>query len=145
MPVEIRAERRPPFPLRAVRARALRMLEAAGRGESQLSVLFTGDARIRALNRRWRGVDRPTDVLSFPLGETGCLGDVVISLETARRQAREHGHPLLAEVSVLLAHGILHLCGYDHERGPAEARRMRRKERALLAAAGVALAPLGER
>ena len=98
------------------------------------------DDRIRDLNRRYRRKDRPTDVLAFPLREGAfpavgyALGDVVISLQTAMRQAREHGGTLADEVDRLLVHGILHLAGYDHEVAPREERRMRRKERELRAA-----------
>jgi rRNA maturation RNase YbeY len=94
---------------------------------------------MQQLNRQYRGKDRPTDVLAFALREgesgpahTSVLGDVVISLETAARQARSRRRPLAAEVRVLLVHGILHVLGYDHERGPAEARRMRALEHRLL-------------
>ena len=97
------------------------------------------DEEIRRLNRDWRGKDRPTDVLSFPLQEGAfagvgdALGDVVISLPTARRQAGENGFTLVEEVDRLLVHGILHLVGYDHEVSPREARRMQRQERKLRA------------
>src|SRR2546429_7775698 len=77
----------------------------------------------RSLTRRWRGKDRPTDVLSFPLEEPAALGDVVISIDTARRQAREGGWPLAVELRRLLAHGILHCRGYGHG-APADARRL---------------------
>jgi rRNA maturation RNase YbeY len=118
------------------------MLRVLGADDADLSILLTDDAEIQALNRRFLRKNRPTDVLSFPMEERGVLGDVAISLETARIQAREQGHDILAEVTVLLAHGILHLCGYDHERGPAQVRRMRARERRLLAAAGLRGAPL---
>ena len=95
---------------------------------------------MRGLNRRYRKKDRTTDVLAFPMreGETGfcstMLGDVVISIPTARRQALEAGHSLNDEVAALLVHGILHLCGYDHERsGEEEARRMEAREKELFA------------
>jgi probable rRNA maturation factor len=89
------------------------------------------------LNREWRGVDRPTDVLAFAQAEgpggapAGLLGDVVISIDTARRQAAERRAALGAELDRLLIHGVLHLVGYDHERSAAEARRMRRRENDL--------------
>jgi probable rRNA maturation factor len=86
------------------------------RGE--VSVLLTGDAALRRLNREWRGKDKATDVLSFPspaeLAEI-TAGDLALSLETAARQAKEHGHMLRDEVRVLLLHGLLHLSGMDHE------------------------------
>lgn len=101
-----------------------------------LSILVTDDAAIREMNRRFLGVDAPTDVLSFPdqvegfveAESTPYLGDIAISLETAARQAAELGHSLDAELAHLLVHGILHLCGYDHEDDPDEARRMRAQE-----------------
>lgn len=109
--------------------------------DAELSIALIGDAEMHALNRDWRGKDRPTDVLAFALREgedaalhPDVLGDVVISLDTAARQAAARGHAVADEVRVLLAHGILHLLGYDHERSPAEARRMFAKQRALLRA-----------
>jgi rRNA maturation RNase YbeY len=105
-----------------------------GLGASELSVSLVGDDEIRDLNRRYRQRDRPTDVLAFALREGAypsvgnALGDVVISLDTARRQAGLRGGDLVDEVDRLLVHGILHLAGYDHEISPREERRMRRKE-----------------
>ena len=104
---------------------------------AELSLLLVSDRRMHALNRRWRGRDRPTDVLAFAQGEgpggapDGLLGDVVISVDTARRQAAERGASLGREGDRLLVHGLLHLLGYDHERSAAEARRMARRERTL--------------
>ena len=116
-------------------ARLLALLDI----DAELSIALVGDAEIHALNRDWRGKDRPTDVLAFALREgedagvhPDVLGDVVISLDTAARQAAARGATLADEVRVLLAHGILHLLGYDHERSPADARRMFAKQRALL-------------
>lgn len=83
-----------------------------------LGVRLTGDEELQRLNRDFRGVDRPTDVLSFPGGETPegrHLGDIAISLETARRQALEGHHDLHLELQILLLHGVLHCLGYDHE------------------------------
>jgi rRNA maturation RNase YbeY len=173
------------------------ILASARTGEAELSLVLVSDRRMRALNRRYRKKDRPTDVLAFPLlercspkssqlrkpsaerrsaapaaslaaksrlssvqigsrlrtpqalasGNSGkspqrkppalppaLLGDVVISMPTAKRQAAEHGHGLYEEMSRLLVHGVLHLLGYDHERGPREAARMARKERTILRA-----------
>lgn len=94
---------------------------------------------MRSLNRRYRGKDRTTDVLSFSLREGAfprvqpdILGDIVISVPVAVRQAREQGHSPGREIERLLVHGLLHLAGHDHERGGEEAERMRRKERQLL-------------
>jgi probable rRNA maturation factor len=90
------------------------------------------DPEIHSLNRQYRGKDKPTDVLSFPLADalqSFLLGDVVISIETAARQAQQRGHSLREELQILLIHGILHLLGYDHEVSRREAIRMHRKER----------------
>jgi len=118
---------------------AARALAAEGLAGAQVSVTLVGDRAIRELNRRWRGLDRPTDVLAFSQreGEGGALhpevlGDVVVSVETARRQARAAGHSLAAELDLLVVHGVLHLAGHEHEGDPAGARRMRRRERAVL-------------
>ena len=107
--------------------------------DRELSVLLTNDAGIHPLNRDWRGKDRPTDVLSFSQmdsvdvpGAPRLLGDVVISVETARRQAEERGHELARELTVLLVHGIVHLAGYDHEQDD-EAEVMEAIEREILA------------
>jgi probable rRNA maturation factor len=117
---------------RRLAQRADRYLAALGRSDAELSVLVVGDRAIRALNRRWRRKDRATDVLSFPTAGPGpLLGDVVISLDTARRAAREAGRTVGNELDRYLAHGLLHLLGHDHER-PAEARRMAEAEDALV-------------
>ena len=89
-------------------------------GGIELAIAFIDDDEMARLNDEFRGVQGPTDVLSFPIDcETPegrlYLGDVAISLETAARQACEHGHPLRTEILTLAAHGIIHLCGHDHE------------------------------
>jgi probable rRNA maturation factor len=136
MPVLVtrKAPTSPALSSRQVRALGERMLRFLQREESELSVLLTNDAYIHVLNREHRGKDRPTDVLAFPQEpEDGweelpgspahqLLGDVVISLDTAQRQARSRRRSLLDEVSFLLAHGILHLVGYDHQDDAEEAR-----------------------
>jgi probable rRNA maturation factor len=98
----------------------------------EFSVLLTGDERLRALNLQFRGMDKPTDVLSFPaLPETanrGQGGDLAISLETASVQAAAYGHTLQMEVKILILHGLLHLAGYDHERDQGQ---MSRRESRL--------------
>jgi len=115
------------------------VLDGLGLGASELSVSLVRDAEIRRLNRDYRRQDRPTDVLSFSLREgefaavSRSLGDVVISLETAARQARENGFTVGEEVERLLVHGIVHLAGYDHEVSAREARRMKRKEQQMRA------------
>ena len=107
---------------RVLREAAREMLAKGPRNELSLSLVT--DRSMRALNRRWRKKDKPTDVLSFPLappGGTGPLGDVVISLDTARRQAADGGWSLKLELRRLLAHGIVHCLGYDHEGHPRDA------------------------
>ena len=110
-------------------------LAALGREDAELSILLVTDRRIRALNREWRGQDRATDVLSFPISEPpgsgSLLGDVVISLDTAARRARAEGRPIGAELDRYLAHGILHLLGYDHAE-PEEKEEMFGLQRQLL-------------
>lgn len=118
-----------------------RVLSAVGESRSELSLELIGERRMRRLNREYRKKDRPTDVLAFPIREavmprgmrpvTQMLGDVVISLPTAVRQAREARRSIDDELAMLLVHGVLHLCGYDHERNQREAARMARRERAL--------------
>ncbi|MFI5119638.1 MAG: rRNA maturation RNase YbeY [Thermoanaerobaculia bacterium] len=104
----------PPAPHIEAWARIL-ISKAGAKRPFSLSVLLCGDRRMRSLNRTWRRKDRPTDVLSFPSGERDFLGDLVIDVPYAARQARRRGHPLRREVQILLAHGVLHLLGYDHE------------------------------
>ncbi|MBV8600672.1 MAG: rRNA maturation RNase YbeY [Candidatus Eremiobacteraeota bacterium] len=123
-------------PARAVRVVAQRLLEAVGRPDATLSLSLVDDAAIRELNRRFRGKDEPTDVLSFPLDEGDLLGDIAISVETARRQAADYDAPLEREIERLLIHGILHLLGHDHlERD--ERTRMEKEERRLATAIGM--------
>jgi probable rRNA maturation factor len=134
----------------ALRTRAERMLAALALSGAELSVLLCDDATIHALNRQHRRKNKPTDVLAFALregklptsvgslpaarGRAEPLGDVVISLDTARRQAEERGRTLWDEVTLLLAHGLLHLIGYDH-RTRAEERVMNARADMLIAAA----------
>lgn len=112
---------------------------AAGRlgVEGSLALVLAGDRLLRDLNRRYRGLDAPTDVLSFPGpgGEAG-LGDVVVSVETAGRQARRRGLTLRRELDVLALHGFLHLVGYDHEADDGTMARLERRLRAELLGAG---------
>jgi probable rRNA maturation factor len=124
----------------ALRRRAELMLRALALPDAELSIVLCDDATIHALNREHRRRNKPTDVLAFALREgeplTGAealLGDVVISLETAQRQAVERKHALWDEVTLLLAHGLLHLVGYDH-RTDAEERRMNARADMLIAA-----------
>jgi len=123
--------------LRALLRRALRIL---GFPRASVSLVLTDDARIRVLNRDFLETDHPTDVLSFPLAEPGdladrgrdlFLGEIYISVETARAQARAARRPFPREVAHLVIHGLLHLIGHDHA-SPAERRRMRAVESRLL-------------
>ena len=103
----------------------------------QVSVLLTTDAEIRRLNRQFRGMDKPTDVLSFPAaalpeGPEQIAGDLAISVATAQRQAVEQGHSLSTEIKVLILHGLLHLAGYDHETDEGQMARRERRLRARL-------------
>jgi probable rRNA maturation factor len=107
---------------------------APPRARGSVTVALVSDQRVRALNRQFRGKDRATDVLSFPAGERGRLGDIVIALGAARAQALEAGHPLGTELRVLALHGLLHLLGYDHER---DSGRMARVEARLRARGGL--------
>ncbi|MBR5442290.1 MAG: rRNA maturation RNase YbeY [Clostridia bacterium] len=115
---------------------------------AEISVTFVDDERIHELNKMHRDVDRSTDVLSFPLGENGVydkdletgaclLGDIVISVETAVRQAYTYGHSLQREIGFLTVHSMLHLLGYDHVNGGIEAVRMREKEEHVLSELGL--------
>lgn len=113
--------------------RVLRLaLGALGVADHELSLTLVSDRQIRTLNARYRGVPTRTDVLAFPLaGPAPVLGEAVISVETARRQARALGHSLAAELDLLCCHACLHLVGYD-DRDPLEARLMHAREMALL-------------
>lgn len=118
------------------------LLVALALGPAELSVVFTDDAAIRALNAEWRGKDEATDVLSFPqhdAGEAvtgGVLGDLVISVDTAAAQAATQGHDLATELRVLLVHGLCHLLGHDHLE-PVEAAEMAALELRLLGVLGI--------
>lgn len=114
------------------------------------SLLFTTDAEVRSLNREWRGKDRPTNVLSFPMleradllalsgdGPPELLGDIALAHETCAREAAEKGVPLDHHAAHLIVHGLLHLAGYDHETGEADAVQMESLETKALAIMGIA-------
>jgi len=103
---------------------AHRALEVLGLSKVELSIALVSDPQIKRLNKLYRNKDKPTDVLSFPIGEKVedwlILGDIVISVDTAKRQAKELGHSLEEELKRLLVHGLVHLLGYDHELGGEE-------------------------
>lgn len=112
-------------------ARFLNLAQSAVRLRRQITVLLTTDGKIRKLNRQFRGMNKATDVLSFPAAGPVArefAGDLAISLPTAQRQAVEQGHALAVEVKILMLHGLLHLAGYDHE---VDAGRMAKRERLL--------------
>ena len=104
-------------------------LVAPARARGVIAVAVVPDRRIRELNHRYRGKNVATDVLSFPADEPGQLGDIVIALDVARRQAKSAGHSLATEFRVLALHGLLHLLGYDHERDNGEMRRLEQRLR----------------
>ena len=119
---------------------------------AEVSITFTDNESIHKLNAKYRGVDRPTDVLSFPLFDyegtseeppvdemMNMLGDIVISLERAAEQAEEFGHSFEREVAFLTAHSMLHLLGYDHELGEDEDREMREKQNAVMDMLGLTI------
>ena len=103
---------------------ATRALNAIGQNESSATIAFVSDKRIRELNRQFRGIDKATDVLSFPAEEESNLGDVAVSVETAATQARDNGLSFDDEIAQLILHGLLHLCGYDHETDNGEMNRL---------------------
>ncbi len=124
------------------------LLQEKFEGAAEISVSFVNDEMIRQLNKEHRGIDKSTDVLSFPLGENGeydinrdtgakMLGDIVISIEHAVAQSEEYGHSLQREIAFLTVHSLLHLLGYDHENGGLEAVHMREKEESVLTQLGL--------
>ena len=118
------------------------------KGSAEISVTIVDDEKIHELNKKYRNVDRSTDVLSFPLGAEGqydinndtgaqMLGDIVISIEHAKKQAELYGHSFDREIAFLTVHSMLHLLGYDHEAGGLELVRMREREEAVLTQLGL--------
>jgi probable rRNA maturation factor len=107
---------------------ASEMLKAIGKPQSSATIAFVSDTKIRELNRRFRGIDSATDVLSFPDAVTERqgqnLGDIAVSVERAELQAKENGLRFDEEISQLILHGLLHLCGYDHETDNGEMNRL---------------------
>ena len=105
---------------------AAKALAAIGNGESSATIAFVSDKRIRELNRQFRGIDKATDVLSFPADgpDESNLGDIAISAETAAAQAKENGLSFDGEIAQLILHGLLHLSGYDHETDNGEMNRL---------------------
>ncbi len=120
-------QRKVAFDEHAVRAFVGRIAKDIARGR-EFAVVIGSDAALRAANRRFRGVSRVTDVLSFADGESGRLGDLLISAFRAKRQAAHFGHDIEDELKILALHGLLHLMGYDHE---SDADEMNRAEKRL--------------
>ncbi len=117
--------------------------EGFGRS-AEVSVTVVDNETIHGMNLEHRGIDRPTDVLSFPMfdedfddGEDAVLGDIVISLEKAKEQAEEYGHSLKREIAFLTVHSVLHLLGYDHEEGKAQESEMFARQEAILGKMGL--------
>lgn len=138
MPVEIvRRGAGKQFPSRRLKTLALTVLELVERENVELSLALIGNAEMQKLNAKYRRMNHPTDVLSFPmeeklLQETPLLGDVIISVDQAAEQARQRRRTLDEEMTTLLIHGIVHLLGYDHERSAKDARIMGRLEKKIL-------------
>jgi probable rRNA maturation factor len=149
MPVRLRIEGGPYQGIERaeVARRARAVFSALALGRAEVSLLLTDDARIHVLNRDYRHKDKPTDVLAFAMreGEMGdlgggdLLGDVIVSVETARRQAARARKDVLTEVTMLMTHGILHLLGWDHDTKPKD--RAMRAETARLMALALAATP----
>ena len=128
-------------PDKQIRRCAVKAAKAAAKSEGRkggVSLLLTDDETVKQLNNRYRGIDSTTDVLSFPSGEAGFLGDIAISVPRAQLQAEQYGHPVAREIAFLTVHAMLHLFGYDHiEAGDEE--EMRQRQREILKAAGFEL------
>lgn len=137
-----------PFPS-SFRVLIRRAVKAALKSEAfdrpcEVSVTIVDNEEIHTINLEHRGIDRPTDVLSFPMfdedfddGEACVLGDIVISLEKAKEQAESYGHSIEREIAFLTVHSVLHLLGYDHEEGKAEESEMFEKQEKILEAMGL--------
>jgi probable rRNA maturation factor len=155
--VELEVDIEEPWPAGEWEALAVRAASALAKVAPELgnprlsvSVLFTSDAEVHALNREWRKRDKPTNVLSFPMlareellalspeGPPELLGDVALAHETCAREAAEKGIPLGHHAAHLIVHGLLHLAGHDHELGEAEAEAMEALETKALALMGIA-------
>jgi probable rRNA maturation factor len=124
------------YPTAGLRQIAETLMRALKQGRTELSIALVGDREMRPLNAKYRRKNKTTDVLSFfvedqPMPGAKILGDVVISVEQARRQAKQRGKTLKSELATLLIHGILHLLGFDHEKSPRQAKIMFDYERKL--------------
>ena len=152
MQIEISNQQEKMTVTQAIEDRIIEVLEETARVHevddlAEVSLMFTDDETIHEMNREYRGIDRPTDVLSFALEEgeeeeiyggpeENLLGDIIISVETATRQAEDYGHSVEREMAFLALHGMLHLLGYDHME-EEERQEMRAQEEAILASLGI--------
>jgi len=131
----VNRQRRLPVDTRAWSTFATEAIAAIGNQESSATIAFVSDKKIRELNRQFRGVDKATDVLSFPADgpDDSELGDIAISVDTAAAQAKENGLKFEGEIAQLILHGLLHLSGYDHETDNGEMNRLELRLRKKLA------------
>lgn len=127
-----------PIDRQKLREAARIVLDGEGVAKAEISLAFVDNATIHKLNQRYLGHDEPTDVLSFPLGETakGLHGELVIGAEVAQEQATSRGHDVQAELTLYVIHGLLHLCGFD-DHSPADARAIHDRERHYLKLLGL--------
>lgn len=129
-----------PISLDHIRETACTLLQALDKSEAELSLLITDDDQIAGINKTYLDRSGPTNVIAFPMGDDGftgisheLLGDVVISVETAAREAADAGYEMEERFTELLIHGILHLLGYDHETNEQDAKQMAEKSKELMA------------
>ena len=141
MEIQISSQRRiPGLKSRTIKQKLTKVLKDLACHEKELSLLFTDNERIARLNDRYLGRKGPTNVLAFPMSggpepgvDSGMLGDVVVSVDTAISESTDLDEPLEHTIDRLIIHGILHLLGYDHEKSEAEAERMENEEKRLMA------------
>ena len=131
-------------PARLKQAARAALDQSCGADRVELTIVITGNAQLRQLNRQFRHIDAPTDVLSFNADdETAYLGDVIISYPQARAHARAGGHPIEAELQLLVAHGVLHLLGYDHSTAAQKAQMWHAQAAALRSIRAAITEPAG--
>jgi probable rRNA maturation factor len=128
----VNRQRRQKIVLQPWKEMAEKMLQAIGGQHSSATIAFVSDKTIRELNNQFRGIDKATDVLSFPAEDDDNLGDIAISVDTAAAQCSENGLTLDGEIAQLMLHGLLHLSGYDHETDGGEMNRLELKLRKQL-------------
>ena len=131
MSVNIAGEKKARVSAARLRKAALTALSVLGRARAGLTIVLADDAKLGRLNRLYRGKKGPTDILSFATGDLADLGDIFISLKQARKKAAKRGMARADYLTLLAVHGVLHLCGFDHER-TADAEKMEKKENAIM-------------